>query len=288
MGCGASSGGGGGSELDHLKDATVTGAGIAAFQVTGAGTEHVNGIYARHGMYESHPVFKKGGIWIVMYGGSWYIGESSKLEADDGDYYRNDTHDDHLPSVMNWETAESGADPAPSLMPILEGPAAYAVQGAGTATANGVYVRDGMHQGSPLYRHERGHLVLIRTSGNRYRWMIADKEKLEETDGDLYCTESCSEYPPTGDAWTVGGDGDNPGESDELQGLKPAPTVVAMGADGVALKLEWVPAMQGTTPAISIPTAAAAAVQFVPNYVMQTTTTTTTMAAPVVMAMPVA
>ena len=288
MGCGASSVNPD-DTLDTIRDAIVTGAGTAAFEVVGAGTAKCNGIYVRRGMLHGRPVFKNGDTWLVYSHAAWYIGDKNKLDDDDGDYYKLDDDELHLPTALGWEVCQAGAEPAPSIIPIFEGPAAYAVQGAGTAAANGIYLRDGSHDGSPLYRHERGQLVLVRARTNQYVWMIADKDKLTEEEGDLYKTETTTEYPPTGDAdFTVGGDDDVPGEDESLQGRKPAPTLVALAANGVPLQLEWVPVAQQYAPTIGVPVTAAAAVQHQPNFVPMAYTTSTTSTTTVVTAQVIA
>ena len=65
-------------------------------------------------------------------------------------------------------------------------PYGYRVEGAGSAEANGLYVREGEYAGAPLFK--KGRLWLLRyrlRSGNAW-WYIADRDNLDKDDGDLY------------------------------------------------------------------------------------------------------
>jgi hypothetical protein len=195
--------------LDHVRDAVWTGAGVAAYTVTGSGSR-VDGVYVRDGKYDGAPLFKNGQNWLVRYGGYWYIGDKDKLDEDDGDYYRFDNpHDDALPSNVGWEVAESGREPVPNIQMVEEGPASYLVQGAGLLAANGTYRRDGVYDGAP--RYVNGQLCIVRSRGNWYKWMIADASKIDENDGDLYQSQIASEYPPCSkSSWELSDDGKEP------------------------------------------------------------------------------
>ena len=61
-----------------------------------------------------------------------------------------------------------------------QGFAIVSFNSSGLPQANGTYRRDGTHDGAPKYSHTGGQLVIVRTRGNWYRWMIADKERLDE------------------------------------------------------------------------------------------------------------
>ena len=65
-------------------------------------------------------------------------------------------------------------------------PYGYRVEGAGSAEADGLYVREGEYAGAPLFK--KGRLWLLRyrlRSGNAW-WYIADRDNLDKDDGDLY------------------------------------------------------------------------------------------------------
>jgi hypothetical protein len=117
------------SELDAIRDAVLTGAGIAAFNVSGAGVAEANGVYVREGRYDGRPCFKNGKHWIVFYSGSWWLTDSTKSEldaeddgtADDEEYYRLDD-DALLPATFGWAVAEKGEAPVPRIEAVIEGP----------------------------------------------------------------------------------------------------------------------------------------------------------------------
>jgi hypothetical protein len=141
-----------------------------------------------------HPYSRAPQVWLLYYGDAWYICNKHTIESAEGDFYRV-ASDEPLPEHFGWEAATDGQEPVPTLIACAEGPAAYAVEGAGAAAANGIYYRDGTYDGSPLYRSALGQLVLVRARTNRYRWMIADKDKLNITDGDLYQSERARRIP---------------------------------------------------------------------------------------------
>ena len=116
------------NELDAIRDAVLTGAGIAAFCVFGAGVAEANGVYIREGRYDDRPCFKNGKYWIAFYSGSWWLTDStkSKLEADDDteddeEFYRLD-EDELLPKTFGWAVAEKGIAPVPRIEAVIEGP----------------------------------------------------------------------------------------------------------------------------------------------------------------------
>ena len=149
MGCGGSKGVG--EELDEVCQAVVNGEGIAGYTVAGAGTKHVDGTYLRDGTYKGAPVFKNGQVWLVRWSDDdWYLADKDKLDSAVGDFYSVED-DAMLPPAHGWSVLNDGAEPAPTLSAIAEGPAAFVVSGAGDAHANGTYRRDGTHEGSPLY-----------------------------------------------------------------------------------------------------------------------------------------
>jgi len=119
-------------------------------------------------------------------------------------------------------------EPVPRLEAVEEGPAMLIVEGAGTAQANGCYRRNGTYDGAPMYVN--GDLCIVRIRGNWYKWVIAVKETLDETEGDLYRSQTSSEYPPlSSQSWEVDEDG-----------AEPVPTVRAVNAMGQPIMPGWV------------------------------------------------
>eukprot|EP00933_Yihiella_yeosuensis_P079418 TRINITY_DN919_c2_g1_i2.p1 TRINITY_DN919_c2_g1~~TRINITY_DN919_c2_g1_i2.p1 ORF type:complete len:242 (-),score=40.75 TRINITY_DN919_c2_g1_i2:487-1212(-) len=226
MGCGASARDTTGIELDAIANAIMTGAGVSAYTVSNAGVSIVNGTYVRDGRHNGAPVFKKGQIWLIKWSETrWYFADKDKLELSDGDYYSCDDVDTYLPPCFGWEEDTDGKDPTPTLEAILEGPAAYEVSGAGFPQANGRYVRDGMYEGAPLYKKDN--LWLFRSRVNWFTWCIGDKDRIEESQGDLYKTYSSDEYPPAS-GWHV-----------ETDGKEPAPKLQALDEAQNKVQLQW-------------------------------------------------
>ena len=92
------------------------------------------------------------------------------------------------------------------------GPPAFVVSGAGCPQANGRYARDGEYEGAPKYAHEDGQLWLLRytvRNGQQW-WYIADKDRLDVDDGDLYRVKSDGDAPPTAAPWQLAKDGVTP------------------------------------------------------------------------------
>ena len=239
MGCGASSNIT--TELDAVARSLISGAGIAAFVVSGAGVEKVNGTYQRqgHSLHEGNgaPVFVNGTVWLVLYDGSWFLAEADKLALQAGDYYRVDPDQQGLPGA-DWETVFDGVDPPPKLTPVEEGPAAFVVEGAGRKQVNGRFTRRGMYEGSPLY--ENGQLWLVRLRANLYAWCIVDKYKINEAAGDLYTCATPSDYPPLR-GWTLMHDG-----------VARAPVLSAVDAQGRLLRHGWFPE-EFVGPSVDVP-----------------------------------
>jgi len=225
MGCGSSRVSG---ELEQVQNATVTGAGVAAFTVHGAGIAAVNGVYVRDGRFDGVPCFKNGKIWLCRHQGNWFIGESETIEKNEGDYYQ--LLEDHLlPPTFGWEVAEDGKEPVPRIEAVLEGPATLVVEGAGLTQANGRFTRNGTHGGAPKYTN--GSLSIYRDRGNWFRWMIGESETMHENRGDLYRSETSSDYPPlSASNWQVDEDG-----------KEPAPTITALDDLGRPIYPGWVP-----------------------------------------------
>lgn len=236
MGCGCSNTSATDKSLDDVRDAVLTGAGVAAYIVSGAGSPVVNGVYVRDGKYQDMPCFRNGQVWLVYWGDSWYIADKDKLDEDstEGDYYRIDT-EELLPPVFGWEAVSEGVEPVPTIVPVDEGPAALLVEGAGLAQVNGQYRRDGTYDGAAKYAHVAGQLVIVRSRGNWFRWMIADKDTLEEPEGDLYKSIVASEYPPLAQShWEV-----------QEDGRAPPPSVRALDGLDRPVVPGWIPLEQG-------------------------------------------
>ena len=222
------------NQLDAVRDAVLTGAGVAAYVVSSAGSSVVNGVYVRDGKHDGLPCFRNGQIWLVYYDGSWYLADKDKLDESEGDYYSIQT-DLLLPPSFGWAAASDGVEPVPKIEPVDEGPAALLVEGAGLSQANGTYRRDGTFDGAPQYSHLGGQLVIVRTRCNWYRWMIAEKDKLDEAAGDLYKSMCASEYPPLAPSnWEA-----------EEDGKDPPPTLRALDGLSRPLVPGWVPLEQG-------------------------------------------
>lgn len=231
MGCGSSRIG---DELDAIRDAVVTGAGVAAYVVTGAGSAAVNGVYFRDGMHDGYPCFRNGQIWLCKNGDEWCLSDKDRLGSDRGDYYSlRMSNDDALPANFGWETCSAGALPLPTIQLVPEGPAAVKVDGAGSEQANGVYRRNGTYDGAPRYTRDGGTLCIYRSRANGYKWMIANKESdadIAEGAGDLYESAVASEYPPQSKfTWHAAEDG-----------AEPAPSVEALDSSGCRLMPGWV------------------------------------------------
>lgn len=285
MGCGASKAGD--AEMDGLAKGVLNGAGISAYVVSGAGTSKVNGTYVRDGVYQGGPCFKSttAPVWLVMDTGTWYLTPSDKLDGEEceNNFYETESEDyEALPPELpaRWE-ANEGDEPMPSLQAVNEGPEYFEVQGAGLAAANGRYTREGMHEVAPLYT--KGSLWLFRSPVNGYRWMIADKNSIDENEGDLYRSTERGDYPPA-QPWTT-----------REEGTAPAPTLAAFDAGGVLLRHGWAPASAfAPSPMPAGAAAMAVAVGGCEPFMTTTTTTTTTViggagpAAAIPMATPVA
>ena len=105
------------------------------------------------------------------HGERWFVAREDTLESIEGDYYGVEP-DGRLPPLYGWAPEQDGADPPPCFKALDEGPSAFVVEGAGFDPANGTYVRDGTHDGSPVYKN--GQFVLVRARTNFFRWFIAD------------------------------------------------------------------------------------------------------------------
>ena len=230
MGCGASSNH---TEeiLEELRLAVVTGAGVAAYIVTGAGQQRANGVYVRDGRYEDAPCFRNAvsGCTLWREDDTWYVGgkavDESGQEAYD-QYYSVSSFQD-LPPNFGWSTEAGGLEPIPHIQEVEEGPGAYVVEGAGTTQANGTYIRQGTYDGAPMYVN--GALCITRTRGNSYKWMIGAKDQLDEEEGDMYISQTSSEYPPTSSSsWEL-----------EMDGAHPPPRTRALNALGQPIMAGW-------------------------------------------------
>lgn len=227
-------------ELDQIRDAVWTGAGVAAYVVNAAGTPIVNGVYVRDGKHDGKPCFRNqncqppGQIWLCKHHGKWLIGDKDKLDDTDGDYYDLDGHDEEaLPDTFGWECCKDGIEPVPKIDVVPEGPVALVVEGAGKSQANGTYVRSGTYDGAPRYVMNETNLCIYRSRGNTYRWMIAHKksaDEITESAGDLYQSQTASEYPPSSRlSWEV-----------EDDGQEPPPSVRAVDAAGNTIAPGWI------------------------------------------------
>lgn len=231
--------------LENIEDLVISGAGVSAVVVAGAGVDKCNGVYARDGVRDGAPVFRSvardGDLLLFRQrsttGDCWFVADRDKVERvldDDTDYYHFYSEDggrNHLPPLDGWDagTGDYGAEPAPTLQLVVEGPASFVARGAGAADANGAYARDGMYEGAPLYKN--GDWWLYRGRANDYRWMIGHREKIDVSEGDLYQAQLAVEFPPhTG--WELAADGD---------GVLPAPTLTALDATGAPLSQMWIP-----------------------------------------------
>ena len=219
-------------QLDALEIFVVRGLGVRGYKLSGAGNPVVNGTYLRCTESSSgYPMFQhefQPHLVIVWFGGKWYVAHRDKLEEPEGDYYGVDP-DGRLPPLYGWGPEHDGAAPPPCFKVIDEGPASFVVEGAGFEPSNGTYVRDGTHDGSPVYKH--GQYLLVRARTNFFKWFIADKDKILESEGDLYSCSQHHDYPPQGD-WTVSEDGRDP-----------APRVYALDGQGARLEYGWHPAL---------------------------------------------
>jgi len=243
MGSACSQATGQAAHLEHIGDLVVTGAGLAAIVVQGARVEKCNGTYTRVGVRHGAPVFRNqscgGDIWICRTHANpapcWFIVDRDKVEQvldnDASDYYHvYSDEESKTPPTLDWEvgTGSFGAGPVPSLQFVDEGPARFVAAGAGSVDGNGTFERDGMLEGSPLYKN--GRVWLYRSSANNYRWMIGDKDKILDDAGDLYATNNALEFPP-GHGWEPVENGD---------GVLPAPTLTPLNAAGEPLTQAWV------------------------------------------------
>lgn len=221
-----------GEMLDALERIAAQGHGVYGFEVSGAGNPIVNGTYARTGIYCFYPLFthvENPDLWLYYnQNEQWCIGDKNKLEETEGDYYQAPA-EGRLPPIYGWEADSDGSTPAPCLKMVAEGPAAFVVSGAGFGPANGRYVRDGVYDGSALYKN--GQYVLFRARTNWFEWYIADKDKIDEVAGDLYKCAIHSDFP-SAHGWEV----------IEPDGRGPAPTIAAVDANGAALDYGWHPA----------------------------------------------
>jgi hypothetical protein len=205
MGCGSSSVSAVNEQLDNVRAAVVTGAGVAAYVVSNAGSPEVQGVYAREGMHEGAPCFRNGVYWLCRNGSEWNIAHKDKVEEGDESFYTVEPEDaEALPEDHGWECGSSGALPLPKIEQVLEGPAKLVVEGAGSTQINGTYERSGTYDGAPRYMKAGGNMCIYRSRGNWYRWMIGDFRKVHETDGDMYKSTSASEYPPlSASSWSA-------------------------------------------------------------------------------------
>ena len=89
----------------------------------------------------------------------------------------------------------------------------YYATGAAVPEANGHFVRDGTYQGAPLFKNGQLWLLRVRLPSGCDWWYIADKDKLDVNDGDLYRVKSSARWPPT-TGWGLAKDG-----------VAPAPTL---------------------------------------------------------------
>jgi len=256
MGCGSSSVSTVNEQLDHIRAAVVTGAGVAAYVVSNAGSPEVQGVYAREGMHEGAPCFRNGVYWLCRNGSEWNIAHKDKVEEGDESFYTVEPEDaEALPEDHGWECGSSGALPLPKIEQVLEGPAKLVVEGAGSTQINGTYERSGTYDGAPRYMKAGGNMCIYRSRGNWYRWMIGDFRKVHETDGDMYKSTSASEYPPlSAFSWEADEDGEDP-----------PPRINAFNEKNALMLQGWVPAEQ--TPA------AMAQMVFVATPAMQVVTT---------------
>lgn len=255
------------TQLDQVRDAVVTGAGVAAFIVSGAGSAVVNGVYVRDGIQESRPCFRNGQFWLCRYGDKWFIADKDRLDEDDGDFYSCPVDDEEgLPEGHGWECCVDGREPLPKIDSVLEGPSTLVVEGAGSTQVNGAYQRAGTYDGAPKYVKDGGHLCIYRSRGNWYRWMLGDFRKVAEDEGDMYQSASASEYPPLpASNWKVSEDG-----------IEPAPRIVALNNCGQPMSPGWV--LDTAHPAHMA----------VAQYMAVTTTVATTVAVATPVAMPYA
>mmetsp|Transcript_28342 Transcript_28342/g.63305 ORF Transcript_28342/g.63305 Transcript_28342/m.63305 type:complete len:261 (+) Transcript_28342:136-918(+) len=226
-------------QLDLVEYAVVTGAGIAAYRVTSAGSKQVNGVYKRIGAKRGDfsPAFQNETnrkLWLCSLGnGSWHITDDHDDE-DGGSYYSVDSPDEPcLPPTFGWACESKGREPVPMIEGVEEGPVSLVVEGAGMNQANGTYTRSGNYDGAPMYVQQGGgSLCIVRTRGNWYKWMIAYKGSIDEESGDLYESARPGEYPPSDAAsWTVSADGE-----------APTPSVTALDGQGNAILPGWVKA----------------------------------------------
>lgn len=85
-------------------------------------------------------------------------------------------------------------------------PAAYYATGAALPQANGLFVRDGNYQGAPLFKNAQFWLLRYQLPSGVKWWYIADKDRLDSNDGDLYRVKSGSVLPPLA-GWGLAQDG---------------------------------------------------------------------------------
>ena len=97
-----------------------------AYVVSGAGFTPANGIYSREGEYggTARYVHEKGQIWMIRYtlpSGSqyWYLADKDNLDRDIGDYYRIKCAEGR-PPLGEWEKAESGVLPCPTIAGLID------------------------------------------------------------------------------------------------------------------------------------------------------------------------
>ena len=228
------------AETDRLRDAVWTGAGVAAYVVEGAGKSIANGVYVRDGKHDGSPCFRNqhctppGQIWLCKHHGKWLIGDKDKLDDTDGDYYDIDCPDDDvLPETYGWEVCQDGVLPLPKITEVPEGPASLVVENAGTAQANGTYVRSGTYDGAPRYNMSGTNFSIFRSRGNGFRWMIGHKttnDQISEEAGDLYQSNAVSEYPPfASTSWDA-----------TEEGVEPPPSVRALDTQGNTIAQGWI------------------------------------------------
>ena len=119
--------------------------------------------------------------------------------------------------LLASQSRATGANPELSarvIFPIETAPSLYRVQGAGVATANGVFAMAGHKDWVPFFKHVGSDLVIMREAGLT-SWCI--KHELDKTaEGVLYrCqTPVSTDTPPCGCEWEV-----------DMAGELPLPTV---------------------------------------------------------------
>lgn len=95
---------------------------MAAYVVSGAGADKVNGVYVRTGAKSGGaPVFQHevhGAVWLACDGTTWRIAGKADDSpgpdlSGDQDYYSVYAPNESLPPTFGWESAEAGVAPLP-------------------------------------------------------------------------------------------------------------------------------------------------------------------------------